>query len=186
PNYVDTYYRKGSGTSFSAGVVSGTAALLAQANPAATPDRIKFALMSTARRVATNDAMAVGAGEIDAYNAAFHAPPGLANQGVEPGNGSGTIDASRGTVYISADNPQQTVVNGVLTAQLLVYNPFAYLLGANWAGGQWYGGQWYGGQWYGGQWYGGQWYGGQWYGELDGGQWYGGQWYGSAWYGSWE
>jgi serine protease AprX len=191
PNYIDGSYRKGSGTSFSSGVVSGAAALVAQANPLATPDRIKFALTSTARRVASNDPMAVGAGEIDVYNAARNAPPGLANQGVEPSNGTGTIDASRGTVHVAANDPMQTVVSGSLTLQLLLYNPLVYLAGGQWYGGQWYGGQWYGGQWYGGQWYGGQWYGGQWYGgqwygELDGGQWYGGQWYGSAWYGSWE
>jgi serine protease AprX len=201
PNYLDGSYRKGSGTSFSAGVVSGAAALLAQANPVASPDRVKYALTSTARKVASTDRMAVGAGEIDAFSAAMSAPPGLANQGVEAGTGTGAIDLSRGTVYVSADDPLHTVVSGALTLQLILFDPASYLLGTSWTGGQWYGGQWYGGQWYGGQWYGGQWYGGQWYGgqwyggqwyggqwygQTEGGQWYGGQWYGSAWYGSWE
>ena len=171
PNYVDGAYRKGSGTSFSAGVVSGAAALIAQANPVATPDRIKYALTSTARRVASTDAMAVGAGEIDASAAALSAPPGLANQGVEPGNGSGSIDLSRGSVYVTADDPMQTLVNGSLTMQLLLYDPVGYLLDINWLGGNWYGGNWYGGNWY---------------GQTDGGNWYGGNWYGSAWYGAWE
>ena len=201
PNYVDGAYRKASGTSFSAGMVSGAAAIIAQANPFVTPDRVKYALTSTARKVASSDPMAVGAGEVDVHSAALSAPPGLANQGVEPGSGTGSVDLSRGTVVFQADDPMQTVVNGTLTAQLLLYDPMAYLLGSNWTGGNWYGGNWYGGNWYGGNWYGGNWYGGNWYGgnwyggnwyggnwygTPDGGNWYGGNWYGSAWYGAWE
>ncbi|HZQ26071.1 MAG TPA: S8 family peptidase [Acidimicrobiales bacterium] len=190
PNYIDGSYRKGSGTSFSTGVVSGVAALMVQQNPNIVPDRVKFALTSTARSAASTDVMAVGSGEIDAYRATFSAPPGLANQGVPRSTGTGSLDASRGSVQFQADDPLSTVVQGMMTAQLLLWDPVGFLTGdwtgGQWYGGQWYGGQWYGGQWYGGQWYGGQWYGGQWYGQLDGGQWYGGQWYGSAWYGSWE
>lgn len=199
PNYVDTHYRKASGTSFSAGVVSGAAALIAQANPAATPDRVKHMMGSTARRVASDDRMAVGAGEVDSYNAALTAPPGMANVGTEPGNGTGTIDASRGTVYVSADDPMQTVVSGTLTLQLLVYNPlglFTDWSGSNWYGSNWYGSNWYGSNWYGSNWYGSNWYGSQWdgsnwygsnwYGQPDGSNWYGSNWYGSNWYGGWE
>ena len=40
-----------------------------QANSALTPDRIKYALTSTARGAASNDPMAVGAGVVDAYGA---------------------------------------------------------------------------------------------------------------------
>lgn len=199
PNYVDGHYRKASGTSFSAGVVSGAAALVSEANPAATPDRIKHMLSSTARKVASSDAMAVGAGEVDAYNAALTAPPGLANVGVEPGNGTGAIDASRGSVYVAADDPGQTVVNGSLTLQLLLYAPlglFTDWSGSNWYGSNWYGSNWYGSNWYGSNWYGSNWYGSQWdgsnwygsnwYGQPDGSNWYGSNWYGSNWYGGWE
>jgi serine protease AprX len=190
PNYVDGAYRQGSGTSMSAAVVSGSIALMLQANPTMTPDRVKYALTSTARGVASTDHMAVGSGEIDTYAATFSAPPGFANVGVARSSGLGSLDASRGDVSVMTADPTHVVIDGMLTAQLLLYDPIAFT-GGQWYGGQWYGGQWYGGQWYatqwyGGQWYGGQWYGGQWYGEMDGGQWYGGQWYGGQWYGSWE
>ncbi len=199
PNYIDGAYRQGSGTSMAAAVVSGSVAVMLQANPAMTPDRVKYALTSTARNVASTDQMAVGEGEIDTFDAAFNAPPGVANVGVVRSNGMGSLDASRGSVDV-ATLDGGVVLDAMLTAQLLLYDPIAFT-GGQWYGGQWYGGQWYGGdwyggqwyggqwyatQWYGGQWYGGQWYGGQWYGEMDGGQWYGGQWYGGQWYGSWE
>src|SRR3954464_6378208 len=48
PTYLDGAYRKGSGTSMATGIVSGAAALLLDANPGMTPDRVKFALGATA------------------------------------------------------------------------------------------------------------------------------------------
>ena len=62
PNYVDGWYRRGSGTSMSTGVVSGAVALMLQANPGLTPDRIKYSLTTTARSAGSSDPMAVGAG----------------------------------------------------------------------------------------------------------------------------
>ena len=198
--YMDAYYHKGSGTSQAAGVVSGGVALLLQSQPTWTPDRVKYALMSTAHNVASTDPNDVGAGEID-LAAARTAPAGLANQGVPQGNGTGSLDASRGDVTFQiGTDPTGTVLSGGQTAQLLVFSQAIYIVGpwneltwwgGQWTGGQWYGGQWTGGQWTGGQWTGGQWYGGQWtggqwYGQPEGGQWYGGQWTGGQWYGSYE
>jgi serine protease AprX len=188
PNYIDGAYRRGSGTSMAAGVVSGAAAIIHQAQPTATPDRVKYALMAGARDAASDDPMSVGAGEID-ITGALSAPAGVANQGIERGTGTGSLDASRGTVRFQADDPMQTVVEGTLTAQLLIWDPLSLTsewTGGSWYGGSWYGGSWYGGSWYGGSWYGGSWYGGSWYGQMDGGSWYGGSWYGGSWYGAWE
>jgi len=192
PNYVDGSYRKGSGTSMSTGVVSGIAALMLQANPSWSPNRVKYALTATARPAASSDPMDVGAGVADAYAATFSAPAGTANAGLDHSTGLGSLDASRGSVQVQADNTDQTIVNGYLTMQLLLWDPIAYT-GLPWnsttwqvsqfSGGAWYGGAWYGGAWYGGAWYGGAWYGGAWYGQPDGGAWYGGAWYGGAWYG---
>jgi serine protease AprX len=188
-NYIDGYYRRGSGTSMAAGVVSGSVALLLQANPSWSPNRIKYALKSTAHNVASTDANAVGSGEIDVQGA-LASPYGLANQGVAKSNGLGSLDASRGTVELAMDDPLGTILNGLTTAQLLIFSQLVYVLGSwntlTWYGSQWYGSQWYGSQWYGSQWHGSQWHGSQWYGEVDGSQWYGSQWYGSQWYGSWD
>ena len=189
PTYVDGSYRKGSGTSMATGVTSGVVALMIQANPTMVPDRIKYALSSTARPVATTDPMVVGAGVIDAYRATFTAPAGLANQGVARSSGLGSIDASRGTVQVSSTDPAQTVVSGTLTAQLLLWDPLvltAPWTGSSWYGSSWYGSSWYGSSWYGSSWYGSSWYGSSWYGQMDGSSWYGSSWYGSSWYGAWE
>ncbi|HET7530927.1 MAG TPA: S8 family peptidase, partial [Mycobacteriales bacterium] len=179
PSTMTSPYRRGSGTSMSTGIVSGLVAQMLSANPAMTPDRVKFALMSTARNTASNDPMAIGAGMVDG-SAALSAPPGVANVGVSPSMGTGSIAASRGTVGVVLDDTNSTILDassGDLTADLnqLVTS------GGSWYGGSWYGGSWYGGSWYGGSWYGGSWYGGSWYGtpttEDYGGSWYGGSWY---------
>jgi serine protease AprX len=178
PNYIDGAYRKGSGTSMSAAVVSGTAALMLQKNPSWTPNRVKYALASTTRAAASDDPMAVGSGVVNGYAATFSAPAGTANAGLDRSSGLGSLDASRGTVQVQADDAPQTLVSGLLTLQLLLYNPIEYVglpwTPLTWTLSQWNGGSWYGGSWYGGSWYGGSWYGGSWYGIPNGGSWYGG------------
>ncbi|MBV9412338.1 MAG: S8 family peptidase, partial [Acidimicrobiia bacterium] len=183
PTYVDTYYRKGSGTSMSTGEVSGAVALMLQANPTLTPDRIKYSLTSTARNAASSDPMAVGAGVIDAYGAS-RAPAGVANQGVVRSNGLGSLDLSRGSVQVALSDPMQTVINGQLTAQLLLWNQVVYTAGI-WTPLTWTFTDFAGSRWDGSRWYddvdqmtGSRWYGSRWYGELDGSRWYGSRWYG--------
>jgi len=189
-NYIDGAYHKGNGTSMSTGVVSGTVALMLQANPTWAPNRVKYALTSTARNAASDNIEDVGAGVVDAYAATFNAPAGNANAGLDRSTGMGSLDASRGTVEVQSTDPNQTIVNGLLTMQLLLWDPIAYTgvpwTPLTWQVSQFSGGAWYGGAWYGGAWYGGAWYGGAWYGQPDGGAWYGGAWYGGAWYGAWE
>ena len=190
PSTIGGAYRKGSGTSMATGVVSGTVALMLQANPGWAPDRVKFALMATARPNASNDPMAVGSGLIDAWAASFAAPAGTANQGLARSNGLGSLNASRGSVKVFVDNPLNTIVSGLLTTQLLLWNPLVYTTtewtGSSWYGSSWYGSSWYGSSWYGSSWYGSSWYGSSWYGQPNGSSWYGSSWYGSSWYGAWE
>lgn len=190
PATIDGSYRRASGTSMSAAVVSGAAALVAQARPSWSPNRVKFALRSTARAVAGGNALEVGAGEIDVFAATFQAPAGEANAGVERSNGSGSLDASRGTVQVQMDDPLATVLSGLLTAQLLLWDPIAYTdaewTGAKWYGAKWYGAKWYGAKWYGDTWQGAKWYGAKWYEGSDPTETYGSEWYGAKWYGAWE
>ena len=198
-------YRRGSGTSMSAGVVSGVVALLNDVDHKMKPDRLKFALMATAHRVASDDPLAVGAGLVDAYAAAFLAPAGLANTGVSSlSDGSGSLDGSRGRVIVASncrgsESSSSCPLRGNSTAEQTAWDGAEYRT-STWDGGSWYASQWHratleGGSWYGGSWYGGSWYGGSWYG----GSWYGGSWYGtaestdygtallgSAWYGAWD
>jgi subtilisin family serine protease len=193
PNYVDGAYRQGSGTSMATGVVSGAAALMLQANPRFTPDRVKHALVATARGAASTDPMAVGAGVIDANAAAFSAPAGLANQGLARSNGQGSLALSRGSVQVKADDPLGTVLGPVLgatlTAQLLLWNPGGYT-GARWVPSDWYLSTWEVNRWYRVSWYGNDWPGNNWHDASSYGQpqqeSYGSPLPGSAWYGAWE
>jgi serine protease AprX len=193
PEYVDGSYRRGSGTSMAAGVVSGAVALLLQRNPAATPNRVKYALTATARDAASDDPRAVGAGQVDAYRAAFSAPPGEANQGLDRSSGFGSLGGSRGSVQTQADDPQATVLGSffgaTLTAQLLLWNPGAYV-NAGWRPADWYLSTWavfrfYRLGWYTSDWPGNKWHGATWYGEPRD-ETYGETLPGSAWYGVWE
>ena len=189
PTYVDGAYRKGSGTSMATGVTSGAAALVLAANPSWSPDRVKYALTATARPAASTDPMAVGSGVVDAYDA-IRAGAGVANQGVVRSNGLGSLDLSRGSVQVALNDPGQTVVSGILTTQLLLWNPLVYTTGLwsplTWYASSWSGHSWYGSSWYGHSWYGHSWYGSSWYGQATGSSWYGHSWYGSSWYGAWD
>jgi serine protease AprX len=193
PNYVDGSYRQGSGTSMATGVVSGAVALMLQANPGFTPDRVKYALQATARKAASNDPMAVGSGLVDANAAAFSAPAGTANQGLARSNGQGSLALSRGSVQVKTNDVVGSVLGPVLgatlTAQLLLWNPGGYT-GAKWVPSDWYLSTWELNRWnrvswYGNDWPGYKWSGSSWYGEGQDES-YGSSLPGSAWYGAWE
>jgi serine protease AprX len=192
-NYIDGSYRQGSGTSMAAGVASGAVALMLQANPSLTPDRVKYALAVTARGTASVDPLAVGAGTVDAHAAAYGAPSGLANIGLGRSNGQGNLGASRGTVQTVADDPVGTVLGpalgSVLTVQLLLWNPLGYT-GGGWKPSDWYLSTWnvfrfYRVGWYSSDWPGSRWRGSSWYGQEQDES-YGSSLPGSAWYGAWE
>jgi serine protease AprX len=101
---------KGSGTSQAAAVVAGVAARMLDIDPTLTNDEVKGVLTATAnRRLAGPGA---GAGVVDAYAATAAVippkkgrPPVLpvANAGVAPSTGAGSLEASRGTLRVYAD-----------------------------------------------------------------------------------
>ncbi|HEX2699423.1 MAG TPA: S8 family serine peptidase [Acidimicrobiales bacterium] len=196
PSTLGGGYRKGSGTSMAAAVVSGAAALLVQADPSVTPDRLKYALTATTGPTGSNDPMEVGSGIVQADKART-APEGTANQGLERSNGMGSLDASRGTVRVRTlgsdgllGTTLGTVISGSMTAQLLLWDPIGFATGT-WTDDTWYLSSYYlfGWQavtWDGGKWQGGKWQGGKWQGVEDTASTYGGKWQGSAWYGAWE
>jgi serine protease AprX len=190
PPTMTAPYRRGSGTSMATAVVSGLVAQMLSLQPALTPDRVKYALMSTAHPDASSDVMAVGSGVVDG-SAALAAGPGLANVGVPPSTGTGSITASRGTVGVQLDDSANTVLDSStnLTAQLTTWDPTTLTgpwTGGSWFGGSWFGGSWFGGSWFGGSWFGGSWFGGSWFGQPDATEDYGGSWFGGSWFGAWD
>jgi serine protease AprX len=192
PSTMPAPYRRGSGTSMANAVVTGLVADLLSVEPNATPDRVKYQLMAGARTDgASTDPLAVGRGMVDAY-AAFTAGSGVANVGVTPSTGTGSLEASRGTVAVQLYDLTGDVLDSTsnLDAQGLLWDP-SVLLTDPWSGNSWYGNSWYGNSWYGNSWYGNSWYGNSWYGATMNGvpdqtQDYGNSWYGSSWYGAWD
>lgn len=192
PTSMSGGYRKGSGTSMATAVVSGAAALLMGADPTMAPDRLKHALISTARPGVDSDAMAVGAGVVSA-KAAVTAGAGVANQGLDRSNGLGSLHASRGTVRVRTTGVLGllgVLVSGSQTAQLLLWDPIGFVTG-DWNGPSWYLSTWYlfgwsPVTWEGSRWQGSRWQGSRWQGIADPASTYGSRWQGSDWYGAWE
>ncbi|HET6657275.1 MAG TPA: S8 family serine peptidase [Gaiellaceae bacterium] len=95
-----------SGTSFSAPVVSGAAALILAKNPSWTPDKVKGALMVSAR--ATAAGMALGVGEVNAKGAFDVTNPPNPNLGLNAYVGS---DGTGGLVFDSASWANSATAN---------------------------------------------------------------------------
>ena len=74
-NVVNAGYMRLSGTSFSAPVVAGAAALLHMQHPTWTPDQVKGALMQRARYIPDAPSGSAGVGEINAYRSTLLTSP---------------------------------------------------------------------------------------------------------------
>ena len=189
--YVDTEYPegrvgpelfRGSGTSQAAAVVGGAAALLVADRPALTPDQVKYLLESTARPLRYQEAdLRQGEGVIDVSRAMRARTPldRDATQAFNLSDGSGSLEASRGTYHVAS--PENVVLEGEYT----VWNVWD---GTSWSGTSWSGTSWSGNSWRGTSWSGGGWTGTSWSGtSWSGGSWLGTSWSGTSWSGqSWS
>ena len=186
---VGSKYFKGSGTSFSSAIASGSAALLLQREPGLTADQVKARLLGTAARGPVGSANVDGHGSLDTYAAAHAGTFDSANQDVVRSLGTGSLNLDRGTLGVQIEtgellDPVFRLLSPVLvlllgtekTAQNLLFDPVDYLA-TEWTGARWYDSQWSGARWYGARWYGARWYGARWYESS----WYGARWYGIAW-----
>ncbi|HVM21387.1 MAG TPA: S8 family peptidase, partial [Egibacteraceae bacterium] len=172
PGAIDNNYRRGSGTSMSAAVVSGLAAQLLQGADASwTPDRVKAALMATAVPVASTDINAVGKGLVQGPQALTARVTFTPRTGTELGSaaGMGLLADSRGTV--------QTCLSDLLGCPLLLGEWTAQ--GRNWHGELYYTDSWTATGWYASQWVLDP-TGRNWHTET----WAGRNWHGAGWQGS--
>jgi serine protease AprX len=152
---------RGSGTSQSAAVVSGSIALLLQAYPTLTPDQVKYALTSTADPINNAGPITVGSGTIDLTQALDTASKltgtttaaaflrAWATQSFTKSTGQGSIDAARGgSLLIDATGAD---LSGEVDVQGNPWKPAAWWAATSanmsWSGGKWLGTTWTGADW---------------------------------------
>src|SRR5579871_2515472 len=180
----------GSGTSFSAAITSGAAALVLQAH-AATPDQVKARLLGTAAPGPVGNPVVDGHGDLNAALAA--AQTGLQLTQVPP-----LVPAKSGS-SISLGAPwavstwndalwQGSHWIGPPPEHTVTWGPWlpghagaaVATTGSSWSGSSWNGSSWNGSSWNGSSWNGSSWNGSSW----NGSSWNGSSWNGSSWNGS--
>ncbi len=183
-----TRFFRGSGTSQSAAVVSGVAALLLAKRPELTPDQVKAILKSSARRLPVADSQGQGAGYPN-IGAALTAPTPTTTQTWAKSTGSGSLDASRGTPRLVLDGVQ---LQGQVDYMGQAFNPGVMAANAErgtlpWAGGHFNDRTWAGNGFSGTNWTTATWSGNTWSGRAwTSTPWASGTWTGSGWSnGSW-
>ena len=88
---IGEHYFKGSGTSFSAALVSGAAAVVLTRDASLTPNQVKRRLAAGARTLPGLAPMSVGGGELDVWNAVASDSLVEANQGLPPMSGGSDL-----------------------------------------------------------------------------------------------
>jgi serine protease AprX len=195
---VNNRFFLGSGTSQAAAVVSGAAALLLSQRPGLTPDQVKALLVGhTHSMYGPTDLK--GSGEVN-LAAVFSAPAPAAVQTWSTSNGTGTLEASRGSLHVvdangSALTGEQDIFGNPLDTQALAAGEASTSAwdrgtfnGASWSGASWSGASWSGASWSGASWSGASWSGASWSGaSWSGASWSGASWSGASWSGaSWS
>jgi serine protease AprX len=170
----------GSGTSFSAAIVSGAAALVLADNPGLTPNQLKARLLGTTDPGPVGNPFVDGHGALNAYAAATSGPMDFNQSAAGLTLPWRLIPASR-TVALAPTRPVDTwnadLWSGVSS------NP-APSSGPPWNGWAWNGGDWNGWAWDGRAWNDGAWAGASWNGaDWTGRAWNDGAWAGSVWNG---
>jgi serine protease AprX len=175
---------RGSGTSESAAIVSGAAALVLQKHPGATPDQVKKFLVASAQDLVAKS-QAIGGGELQ-MTTSLLLPMNGSTQQWASSNGSGSLDQSRGTDRITRDGVELAGEQDIF-GQSFDSAAMAALTADHqtWSGGTWNGSKWTGSSWSGSSWSGSSWSGSSWSGSSwSGSSWSGSSWSGSSWSGS--
>jgi serine protease AprX len=169
----------GSGTSFSAAITSGAAALVLAEHPSYTPDQLKAVLLGNTSQGPVGNPFVDGHGALNAYAAATSAPMNLAQSLV-----SELLTVPGETVSLSPVGNLLDTWNAGLWSGAQWAQQSGGATGAAWAGSDWSGAAWDGWDWTGAAWAGSGWTGAAWAGwNWSGSAWDGSAWAGSAWVG---
>jgi serine protease AprX len=144
---VNNRFFRGSGTSQSAAVVSGLAALYLQKYPGASPDQVKKALMSNSTPPSSVKPLFAGLGVPD-VNKAIGASLPTALAAAQPATGAtgtGTLEGARGSSHVTNGT---TTLTGEVDIFGQPWNGAAWAASASpWSGGTWRGVAWTGDTW---------------------------------------
>jgi serine protease AprX len=179
----------GSGTSFSAAITSGAAALVLADNPGITPDQLKARLLGNTNPGPVGNPFVDGHGALNAYAAATAAPMDFSQSG--SGLISTLLDLVVSLLPIRGVNTWNAGLWSGLTADQgpgtaggstgRAWNGLAWN-GSDWNGWAWTGRAWNEGAWSGAAWNAGDWAGRAWNGDgWAGSAWNGAAWSGRAW-----
>jgi serine protease AprX len=172
----------GSGTSFSAAITSGAAALVLAENPGLTPDQLKARLLGTTDPGPVGNPFVDGHGALNAYAAATAAPMNLSQ------SAASLLPALPGIpVLLAPEGPADTWNANLWSGISPKQGPSDDWTWAGWAwnGADWNGWTWTGRAWNDGDWDGAAWNGADWTGRAwNDAAWAGSAWNGSAWNGS--
>ncbi|MDH3294404.1 MAG: S8 family serine peptidase [Acidimicrobiia bacterium] len=154
---VDNRFMRGSGTSQSAAVMSGSIALLLSAAPWLTPDQVKYVLTNNANDVERRSTLLDGVGKVRPDTAAEN-----------------VVTATQAPTQ---DHPRAMGMND--------WDEISTWSGGTWSGATWSGGTWSGATWSGATWSGATWSGATWSGATwSGATWSGATWSGATWSGA--
>jgi serine protease AprX len=175
----------GSGTSFSAAIVSGEVALLLQEYPNLTPDQVKAALLFSAQPGPAGDPFVDGHGIANVAAAAAVAGRVSLNQApaaaAESSDPPSTISLGS-TWAVSSWNPANWSGPAWNASPPATAAPSAAASGLAWSGAEWNGTAWSGAAWTGAEWNGAEWNGAEWNGVAwNGAEWNGAEWNGAEW-----
>ncbi len=163
----------GSGTSFSAAITSGAAALILADDPSLTPDQLKARLLGTTSAGPVGNPFVDGHGALNAQAAATAAPMNLGQSVV-----GSALTLLGSTVSLSLTGNSADSWNASLWAGISL--PQGSGGGQEWNGSAWNGFAWTSKAWNNGGWSGAAWNSQTWQGSA----WNGAAWQGSAWNGA--
>ncbi len=185
---VDQRFFKGSGTSQSAAVVSGAAALVIDQRPGITPDQVKALLMESAQTLKNSSTTCQGAGSLSLGKALKTATP-QASQKYSAPSGTGLLDLARGSAKLIDG---KMILEGEQDIFGVKFDSASWSTAAaqsaSWSGGTWNGSSWSGTGWYSKSWSGASWSSASWSSaSWSGASWSSASWSSASWSGaSWS
>lgn len=161
---IDDVRFRGSGTSFSAPIVAGAAALALEVAPDATPDQLKYGITVAAGQI-NGELAPQGEGTLLAGLAVSRLRDLRLGKGPRRSTGKGRLQDARGSaaVDVVGSDGRLVRVNGDMTAALATWNDGEYLNVDSWGASRWGSTQWGASRWGASRWGASSWGASEWW-----------------------